>query len=97
MSRAASTLDITFTGVLLTESGKKDKVRPYVIEVSLKYTYVYTFTNVGASFRACARSLEFIHATNAELRPTSAKHITILGLNRDSPKRLVMSLALPLL
>ncbi|CCO37212.1 putative phosphomutase PMU1 [Rhizoctonia solani AG-1 IB] len=32
MSRAASTLDITFTGVLLTESGKKDKVRPYVME-----------------------------------------------------------------
>ncbi|KAF8668077.1 Phosphoglycerate mutase family [Rhizoctonia solani] len=32
MSRAASTLDITFTGILLTESGKKDKVRPYVME-----------------------------------------------------------------
>lgn len=33
MSRAASTLDITFTGVLLTESGKGDTVRPYVMEV----------------------------------------------------------------
>ncbi|CAE6350726.1 unnamed protein product [Rhizoctonia solani] len=32
MSRAASTLDITFTRVLLTESGKDDKVRPYVME-----------------------------------------------------------------
>ncbi|CAE6444331.1 unnamed protein product [Rhizoctonia solani] len=32
MSRAASTLDITFTGILLTESGKKDKVQPYVME-----------------------------------------------------------------
>ncbi|KAL5632159.1 hypothetical protein ACGC1H_000239 [Rhizoctonia solani] len=32
MSRAASTLDITFTGILLTESGKNDKVRPYVME-----------------------------------------------------------------
>ncbi|KAF8725001.1 RabGAP TBC, partial [Rhizoctonia solani] len=32
MSRAASTLDITFTGILLTEPGKKDKVRPYVME-----------------------------------------------------------------
>ncbi|KAH7335706.1 histidine phosphatase superfamily [Rhizoctonia solani] len=32
MSRAASTLDITFTGILLTESGKNDKVRPYIME-----------------------------------------------------------------
>ncbi|KAF8599466.1 phosphoglycerate mutase family protein [Ceratobasidium sp. AG-I] len=42
MSRAASTLDITFTGILLTESGKHDIVQPYVMEKLREIIGVHT-------------------------------------------------------
>lgn len=42
MSRAASTLDITFTGILLTESGENDVVQPYVMEKLREIIGVHT-------------------------------------------------------
>jgi len=42
LSRAASTLDITFTDILLTESGKHDIVQPYVMEKLRKIIGVHT-------------------------------------------------------
>jgi hypothetical protein len=90
MSRAASTLDITFTGVLLDAKGKHNIVKPYIIEVSpIDFYLVQSTRLISILIRTFEKSSAFIRVTSVAPRHTSTLPIRTFVPSLDLQRRYV--------